>query len=429
MRTAPAAAAYLLAVAGISGLFLSGCNDQTLNTLPATNSEIHYQGGGAPPVDVLWVVDNSGSMADEQAKLAASFNSFIHYFEDLHLDFHLAVTTTDTLDQALSDWNGNAYPVGEDGKFVGVPAILTPELDPTTLEQAFGANVNVGTQGWVVERGLEAARLALSEPNLSGANAGFLRPNAVLAVILVSDEEDQSVADNSVPPSQAKADDSQWRQDNLEDTNDFINFFLGLKGGNQGMVNVSAIVGLDQQTLLPAACQSDSTADPGVRYYDVAKALHGVLASICDSDFGPILDQIGGTVSGLVTSFALQYTPDPNSITVTVDGNVVQQGPNGWSYDPNTNTISFAEGAVPAQCAVVEIDYGVADFNNGITTGNNEVPPAQCGVVAPVGGNSLEGGAFSCDVDGLGGSYGLGALLAAAAVGLGLMLRRRREAS
>ncbi len=73
----------------------SGCNSAELDQLPATNSEIHYQGGDPPPVDVLFVVDNSGSMEQEQTKLAANFATFIQYFIDLELDFQLAVVTTD----------------------------------------------------------------------------------------------------------------------------------------------------------------------------------------------------------------------------------------------------------------------------------------------------------------------------------------------
>ncbi|HVO31005.1 MAG TPA: hypothetical protein VMV18_09725, partial [bacterium] len=409
-------------------------------SLPASASEIHYQGGGAPPVDVLWVVDDSGSMADEQQKLATNFESFIHYFVDLHLDFHMGITTTDTLQTATTEGN-TTYQPGPQGAFVGNPALLTSATQNLTGD--FQANVNVGINGWRVERGLEAARMALSPAMLNGANAGFLRPNAVLAIILVSDEDDQSVADNSIqPPSGSAAGDADnyaWRQAHLEDVQDFINFFLSVKNNNPAMVNVSAITGVDPTTLLPppgddtvTGCDTSNqangdTADSGARYYEVAKALHGVVGSICAPSFGPVLDQIGGAVTGFATAYPLGYTPVEGTITVKVDGQVVPEGPNGWTYNATTNQIEFAPSAVPPQCAVIEIDYTVKDFGNGITTGNNELPPAQCGVTnVPQAGNSLQGGAFSCNVHATRGAVSLGSLLTAFGLGLAWALRRRR---
>lgn len=49
-------------------------------------------------VDILWVVDNSGSMADEQASLATNFNSFIDRFLDQNINFKMGIITTDPRD-------------------------------------------------------------------------------------------------------------------------------------------------------------------------------------------------------------------------------------------------------------------------------------------------------------------------------------------
>ena len=46
-------------------------------------------------VDVLWVVDNSGSMSEEQGQVVANFQDFINEFISLGLDYHMAVVTTD----------------------------------------------------------------------------------------------------------------------------------------------------------------------------------------------------------------------------------------------------------------------------------------------------------------------------------------------
>src|SRR5262245_51904437 len=51
-------------------------------------------------VDILWVVDSSGSMAPKQARLASNFNNFVDQLVNANppIDFHIAVISTDTDD-------------------------------------------------------------------------------------------------------------------------------------------------------------------------------------------------------------------------------------------------------------------------------------------------------------------------------------------
>ena len=354
--------------ASVALVAVSGCNESQLDQLPATSSEIHYQGGDPPPVDVLFVVDNSGSMEQEQAKLAANFETFIQYFLNLDLDFQLAIVTTDTE-------NPN-----ESGKFQGTPAILKPTT--TNLAGAFAANANVGTAGSGVERGLEAARMALSEPNLTGANAGFLREDALLAIIIVSDEEDGGSEDDAPAQDPVSA---------------YVDHFLSLKGGDPARVNFSAIAGD-----IPNGCTSvDAEAAAAVRYAEAVNALSGYFGSICATDFGPILDQLGATISGLATGFPTQYQPVVESITVKVDGVLIPNDPlTGWTWNSTIGGVVFAPPAIPPLCSVVEISYQVADYGGPITDGNNEAAPEQCPIPVVPGSNELNGGAFACSLSG-----------------------------
>lgn len=364
----PAPRIHRLILASVALVAVSACNDSELDQLPATHSEIHYQGGDPPPVDVLFVVDNSGSMEQEQAKLAANFETFIQYFLNLDLDFQLAVVTTDVE-------NPN-----ESGRFQGTPAILKPST--SNLAGAFAANANVGTAGSGEERGLEAARLALSEPNLSGFNAGFLREDALLAIIIVSDEEDGGSEDDAPPqPSVAE----------------YVNHFLSLKNGDPARVNFSAIAGD-----VPNGCSSvDAEAAPAIRYAEAVSALSGYFGSICATDFGPILDQLGATISGLATGFPTQYQPVVDSITVKVDGVTIPNDPlTGWTWNSTIGGIVFAPPAIPPLCSVVEVFYQVADYGGPIQDGNADAAPEQCPIPVVPGDNSLDGGAFACSLSG-----------------------------
>jgi hypothetical protein len=54
-----------------------------------------FQQGEPGPVDILWVVDNSGSMEDEILRVKEEFEVFVGEFIDMDLDFHMGAITTD----------------------------------------------------------------------------------------------------------------------------------------------------------------------------------------------------------------------------------------------------------------------------------------------------------------------------------------------
>ncbi|MBN2359145.1 MAG: choice-of-anchor D domain-containing protein, partial [Deltaproteobacteria bacterium] len=119
-----------------------------------------------PTIDILFVVDNSGSMQQEQQSLAQNFTAFIQFTSELDIDYHIGVTTTDT---ARSDAGALVAPVIAN---TGPGATSDPIGE-------FIAAVNVGTNGSATEKGLHAAVLALTEPLVETANAGFLRDTAM----------------------------------------------------------------------------------------------------------------------------------------------------------------------------------------------------------------------------------------------------------
>lgn len=59
---------------------------------------------GNRKMDILFVIDNSGSMADQQAILAQSFEDFIGSFVDRQIDYHIGVISTDNRIAGASPW-------------------------------------------------------------------------------------------------------------------------------------------------------------------------------------------------------------------------------------------------------------------------------------------------------------------------------------
>ncbi len=287
-------------------------------------------------VDILWVVDNSPSMAEEQDRVANGFEAFMAGVLDSGTDFHVGVVTTDVdLDNPTR------------GQLVGDTPFLT--VDDDYLAD-FQDRVRVGIDGSDKERGLEAARMALTEPLASGANFGFLREEATLALIFVSDENDCS-DDWSLEDQPASA--CYDQQDHLVPVRDYIDAFRALKPHDVPVL-VSAIVGPDV---------ADRCADswPGYRYQAVADATGGVVGDICETDYGSLMEQMGLVVSGVLTVFNLTYVPVEETIEVVVDDELIPEDPvQGWQYDAEYNTIRFDGKYVPPRGTTISVSYEIA---------------------------------------------------------------------
>lgn len=280
-------------------------------------------------VDILWVVDDSGSMSEEQTSLANNFQGFINYADTLGVDYQTGVITTEI----------NDAPAGKLWACNGFNKIIR-HTDANRV-QAFQCAANVTTPpngnrrpnpmgSDEAEAGLQAARLALDAPIRDTDNAGFLRDDARLAVIIVSDEEDQSPGATSL----------------------YVDFFRNVKGfRNPQLVSVNGIVGD-----VPNGC---ATAEAGVRYHDAIGQLNGQTESVCSSSWATLLQNIGLGVFALRSSWTLSRTADPSTITVRVNGmSVPANGTNGWTFDPNGNAITFNGSSVPPPNARIEIQYG-----------------------------------------------------------------------
>jgi hypothetical protein len=191
---------------------LAGCMDRPIASVYPVQGKVETKDLPANPekdVDILFLIDNSGSMAAEQASLQANFPKFMQVLETLEggaPNMHIGVATSD-LGEKASDGVGNVAGFGctgsgEDGVLRSAPAIdgrfIIDEQSGSgrnrnyagTLGDAFSAIAGVGTAGCGIEQHLAGIERALQNP----ANAGFVRPEAKLAVIVIADEDDCSLA-------------------------------------------------------------------------------------------------------------------------------------------------------------------------------------------------------------------------------------------
>lgn len=145
-------------------------------------------------MDIVFVVDNSGSMAQEQANLAANFPKFASIIDGYKtkggksLDYRVAVTTSDAM-----DGRGGAFVASSSGCDSGPKRPWLERTDPSVVD-FFACRAKVGTRGSGLERPLASLLLGLTDRVADGTNkangASFLRDDALLAFVVLTDEDE-----------------------------------------------------------------------------------------------------------------------------------------------------------------------------------------------------------------------------------------------
>ncbi len=270
----------------------------TVEEPPQEASDYFVQPGGPyDATDIFVYVDQSGSMSDDQARLASNFQDFADTLDALLLDWQLMVSTADS-----GCHNGD---------------ILSPYVADANAQ--FTQAVR-GGGGNYTEAGLTITREAFETAGGSGCNAGFLRDEAKTMAVLVSDEPEQSR--------------DSWSS--------MVDEILDLAP----LTSVVAIVGP-----VPGGC---STAAPGTGYVEAATATGGDSLSICETDWGTYFQDIASLASEEPKDrLQLSWTPNLATLEVTIDSEPTY----AWTYDPATNAVVFT--TIPEVGSRVEATYYV----------------------------------------------------------------------
>jgi hypothetical protein len=337
-------------------------------------------------IDLLFVVDDSGSMAGSQSNLAASFPRMIDVLSTLEgglPNLHIGVVTSDMGTSALA--GAPAPPVGTVGVGGGCDGAgrngalmaFDPSLTVTfisdiglpdgtrernyqgELRDVFAANATgVGINGCGFEQHLLAMQASLGNP----ANAGFFRPEANLAVVIIADEDDCSAADSSFFSAGLLDEgsfactkhgitcdqpvDSLGEKTNcvassdslIADVQQFGETLVAFKGDPRKVMTATIGGPATSLTVIPGtgpfsdsffiepSCSYsvpgqnfDSEAVAGFRLAEFANLFPGrsTFTSICDPELAAPLQQIGGTAKRLVgdpcldTTALVDASPDP----------------------------------------------------------------------------------------------------------------------
>lgn len=277
-----------------------------------------YVQDAPPQLDVLFVLDDSPSMANEQSSVAANLVAYLQHLEATWFDFQLGVISADPAATAELR-SGASHP----------DRVLTRAS--SNLQPQFAAKIDVGTTGSGSPRCLEQAVNALTPPLSTGVNAGFLRTGAQLKVVCVTDSTDHSPLTVS----------------------SYVASLNALK-------QTASMVDFDAAAGFTTSCPGDQG-----RLADAVTQTGGVKADLCSANWSQALHYLSFPVfpppgyPGLMLSALPDFSQGP--LQVTVDGQPVTavdaSGATVWQYDPASNLLTFTPGHEPAVGQTVTVTY------------------------------------------------------------------------
>ena len=262
--------------------------------------------GGCNAVDFLFVIDNSGSMGGAQANLVANFPTFIDGIQSTLTEvesYQVGVITTDdhtgdgfsqpsnppecrqlgalvTSTAGLDSSNATCGPYAEGFNFI---------TTADDLAESFECAASVGTQGNFIELTMNAMEAAISEElNAPGAcNERFIRPEALLVVVIITDEADGPGDPDGAPPANSSTGTPEtWYQSVLDAKNGIPENAAAVVSGHSVFSAASAVV---LTNYAKGPCEPLSSVNDGVNMVDFANLFgeNGFVAGICEPDYGP----------------------------------------------------------------------------------------------------------------------------------------------
>jgi hypothetical protein len=355
-----------------------------ISTVPTFNESVNSD------LDIVFLIDNSGSMREEQDNLGRNFPVFISALEGLPEglpNVHIGVLSSDLgagrfsgqmvegcnriggdrgIFQALPRANGGACRGPQTGTYL--TANGTKTNFGGSISDALSCIAALGTSGCGFEHQLGSIRRALGGDagGVPAENAGFLRDDALLAIVIITDEDDCSAPDDTdlfdpsqtlvtdplgpldsfrcnefghlcdgVPPPRTMAASNLMNCQSNENgrltrIGDFVDFFKSLKASPDDVI-VAAITGpatpysvelrpvrnrpagvtQNEPRILPSCMSTNGSAAPAVRIKQFVDAfgVNGTLESICDGDFSPAMARIGDKIAGRVRHQCLEEPP------------------------------------------------------------------------------------------------------------------------
>lgn len=262
-------------------------------------------------IDILWVVDRSGSMGRYNSQLLAGVEAMLLALPATN--WRLVMISADPRDAVTS----TEFPLVPGDDIADAEAMLD-SLGTGQYEQGFNSVYEYIT--------------------LNPYSSTWMRPDAGLLVVFVSDEEEQSNIEFPAPSN-------------------FLSWYHSLRMGSVFMASVVNLPEVDSQCDFYVPSR-----DVGHRYMEATNVLAGTIVDICDTDWSPGVTDATHSIEP-VENIKLSHKAEADSIRVFINGSLN----NDWYYIDSENTVYFT--IIPSAGQLVEIGYRYIESD----TGNTEI--------------------------------------------------------
>lgn len=258
-------------------------------------------------IDILWVVDRSGSMNRFNAELLAGVEAMLLALPTA--DWRLVMISADARKSVLS----TEFPLvpGDD---IDDAAAMLATLTSAPFEEGFNS--------------------VYDYINHNPYSSTWMRADAGLLVVFVSDEEEQSHVEYPA-------------------VSDFLSWYGSLR---MGSVFMASIINVEADYTL---CDlPPSPIDVGDRYMEATSLIGGVIVDICDEDWSPGVTDATHSIEP-IEEVKLTHKAEVDSIRVFINGALNYD----WYYVESENTVYFT--ILPTAGELVEIGYRYIEIDTG----------------------------------------------------------------
>lgn len=294
-----------------------------------------------PPVDVVVVIDQSGSMNDDIVKVRANINKLSDFLKKTGLDYRVVMIAN-----PASGTTQVCVPAPLGGASCGAP-------NPPIFKQ-----IPQRVESW------DALKLTIKTYDASpGPWSDMMRADSVKVFVPITDDNSNYTSTSTYAGISAEAFDSQ---------------LLAKPGGIFGTATkrkyvVYPLIGAPAYPAESPKCGT-SMVNTGPEYIKLAKLTNGKWFPLCSSDFGPLFEEMGKSIATRVAcELTIPEPPageklDPKKVNVTYtpgsggtpetfskdDSAPCEGGANGWQYSEDGKKILLCGDA----CKKVQADLG-----------------------------------------------------------------------
>jgi hypothetical protein len=277
--------------------------------------------------DIIWVIDESGSMDDKRASVISHANGLFSRALASGLDFRMGITGVNSPQGSYASTVGRfcSTATTDTKDSGGVDRFLLP-----TEQTIFSACIKnpPGFEG-ASEYGLLNAFKAVKQhlPRAAGA-PDRVRPDARLVIIVASDEPPQSLTTGVYTTSCPLTAADGAKLDAA------LKPYLGLFSGADDPQASSSV------HFIGGVCNSGCSAQPGIGYLQLVQKLGGQIADICQQDLGASLGAMIDEVAADASPLKLKHSAVSSTVAVVLDGVAIKRSRSaGFDYNAASNTL------------------------------------------------------------------------------------------